>query len=194
MKSMQSLRFISLCVFLVVYGVAAPALAASQNQSVSLGEAARHLRAQQKPVRPGAKVWTNDDVPTLPTFGVNVVGELPPSVAEAGKETKPAAGAKEDQKGVEASLADEKTHLDAVSKELDLLQRELTLDEQQFYSNPGNATDVQGKAKLDAQKDQIAAKQQEVQQSKDKIADLEAKLAKLKAAPPAAPATPQPQP
>jgi hypothetical protein len=177
---------------------AVPAAVQANNQNTSLGEAARRLREQQKPVKPGTKVWTNDDIPNLPLFGVNVVGSLPESLMPE-KDSKGSADAGKDvekqRKDAEAALADAKAHLDAVTHELELLQREESLDEQQFQSNPNNASDAQGKAKLDAEKAAIAAKQQEVQQAKDKVAEAEAKAAKLKGTTPTnppAPSSPQP--
>jgi hypothetical protein len=198
MKTMRSISVAALCALAVL--VAFPASAQSAVQKISLGEAARRLREQQKPPQKPAKVWTNDDIPRLSVFGVNVVGPIPESLtkpAEEGQEAAP--GSAEDtekqRKEVEAALAEEKARLDTATKELDLLQRQLTLDQQQFYSNPSYQADTAGQARLDASRAQIAAKQQEVQQAKDKVAELEAKLAKLKAPAPANPApTPQPQP
>jgi predicted RNase H-like nuclease (RuvC/YqgF family) len=195
MVNYRSLRFaaltaiVSLCVF-----HAAP-LARGQGKGVSLGEAARRLREQHKPSGKAIKVWTNEEVSTLSPFGVNVVGPIPESLtkdssgAPAKKEDEAPASAEareKELKDAEAALAGEKAQLETLTKELDLQQRDLSLFQQQFYSNPGYNSDSEGKAKLDAMNAQIAANQGEIQKSKDKITELEAKIAKLKA--PAAPA------
>lgn len=194
MRSDHAIRAAALCGLAALGAPAAPSLARGQGQRVSLGEAARRLREQQKPAAHAAKVWTNEDIPKLPTFGVSVVGPPPESLTQETTKPATAGDAAKQITGVEAELAQEKARFAALSKELDLLQRELALDQQQLYSNPGYASDAQGKARLDGQSASIAAKRVEVQQSKDKVAELEAKLAKLKAAAPGMPTTPPAQP
>jgi hypothetical protein len=196
MRFLARLRLAAICAVTAIFAFGGAAGARTQRQNTSLGEEARRLREQQKPVRPGTKVWTNDDIPSLPVFGVSVVGQLPESLT-SDKDSKSAGDKDKDtekkSKDAEAALAEAKAHLDAVTHELDLLQREESLDEQQFLSNPNNASDAQGKAKIDAEKTHIAAKQQEVQQAKDKVAEAEAALAKLKGSAPAnPPSSPQP--
>jgi predicted RNase H-like nuclease (RuvC/YqgF family) len=199
MRNYRAMRLAALCALMALCAGAAPQLARGQSKTVSLGEAARRLREQHKPSGKPIKIWTNEEVVTLSPFGVNVVGPIPesltkdsseaPAKKEEGAPASPEAREKE-LKEAEASLAEEKTQLDTLTKELELQQRDLSLFQQQFYSNPGYNSDSDGKAKLDAMNAQIAAKQGEIQKSKDKIAELEAKIAKLKT--PAAPASPSP--
>ena len=201
MRAIRSFGLIALCAGAGLYILTAPSFARDQQQATSLGEAAKRLREQPKPAKRAPKVWTNEDIPLLPAFGVNVVGPLPESLTEekqaSGEAAAPSADEEKQRKDLEAALALEKAHLDTLLKEQDLLQRDLALKQQQFFSNPNYAVDAQGKAELDALSGQIAAKQQEVQASKAKVAEMEAKLAKLKPAapakPPAAPNPPQPQ-
>jgi uncharacterized coiled-coil protein SlyX len=199
MVKYRSMRLAALCTVVVLCAGVAPSFARGQEKLVSLGEAARRLREQYKPSGKAIKVWTNEEVATLSPFGVSVVGPIPESLT---KESSGAPAAKEGQasaspearekelKDAEAALVEEKAHLDTLTKELDLLQRDVSLFQQQFYSNPGYNSDSEGKAKLDAMNAQVGAKQQEIQQSKNKMADLEAKVAKLKAAAAPAPQSP----
>jgi predicted RNase H-like nuclease (RuvC/YqgF family) len=193
----RSMRLAALGAVAVLCAGFAPSLAHGQEKPVSLGEAARRLREQQKPSGKAIKVWTNEEVAHLSIFGVNVVGPIPESLtkesseAPATKESEAPASVEareKELKDAEAALAEEKSQVDTLTKELDLLQRDLALFQQQFYSNPGYNSDSEGKSKLAAMNAQIAAKQQEIQKSKDKITELEAKIAKLKA-----PAAPTPQ-
>jgi len=108
--------------------------------------------------------------------------------AAAAPGEKPAApGADADQKTqASAELAALKLQVADAQKGLELVQRELALQQDTYFSNPDHARDIAGKAKLDGTQQQVADKQQEVN-------DLKARLAALQAsgsAPPAAPAAP----
>ena len=65
-----------------------------------------------------------------------------------------------------------KQQLEAAQKELDLLQRELPLERQNYYSNPDYVHDTAGKAKLDRLNQQIADKQQEIDSLKARLSSL----------------------
>jgi cell division protein FtsB len=199
MVKYRSMRLAALCIVVALCAGVAPLFARGQEKPVSLGESARRLREQYRPSGKAIKVWTNQEVSTLSPFGVSVVGPIPESLtketsgAPAGKESQanasPEAREKE-LKDTQAALVEEKARLDTLTKESDLLQRDASLFQQQFYSNPGYNSDSEGKSKLDAMNAQLGAKQQELQQSKNKVADLEARIAKLKV--PAAPAPQSP--
>jgi len=70
--------------------------------------------------------------------------------------------------------AETQTRLDSAEQELDLLQRQLVLDQDTYYSKPNYARDTAGKARLDA-------KLQQVQNLKSEIERLKGKLAASKA-------------
>ncbi len=61
------------------------------------------------------------------------------------------------------------TKIDSVEKELKLLQREFDLDQSAYYSKPNYAADASGKAKLDAEQQQIASLQSEIDRLKDEL-------------------------
>jgi len=99
---------------------------------------------------------------------------------------------KEEAKRLAEEVAKAKEKLTQVQNELDLLQREFSLDRETLYSNPGYAGDSAGKSKLDALQQQITGKQQDVSNAKTRLAELQEQLAKLAPAESAAPASPQP--
>jgi len=163
------------------------AAAQTQNQQTSVAEAARRAREQRKNAPKAAQVWTNDNLVSLSGAAVSVIGipAQPPARVEADAEAKkPAGGAAEDKeqdlKKAEAKLAEAKKGLERDEKELDLLQRDLLLQRQQYYTSPDYASDTEGKARLDSLAGQIEGKQGEVQRDKEKIAALEKKVEDLK--------------
>lgn len=168
---------------------------AEQQQEVSVAELARRLREQKKPAAKAGRVWTNDNLPEASVAPVNVVGRTaqappatpaeteaagPEAAAAAGEGAKSADKEKEkDRAAAEAELTQEKQHLETAKHELDLLQRDFNLQRQQFYSDPGYASNSAGKAALDGLASQVEAKRQEVQQTEQKIAALGSKLESL---------------
>ncbi|MGH9703052.1 MAG: hypothetical protein ACRD4K_06725 [Candidatus Acidiferrales bacterium] len=167
-------------------------------QQPSLGEIARRLREKKKEAPKPAHVWDNDNIPTTPG-AVNVIGTPPPPPApakgEAGQGTTPAATAAEKEADqlkniadTQAALLEAKTNLQNLQSDLDLMSRQLLLDQQQYYGKPDYASDRDGKAKLDFEAAQVATKRQDVAAAQSKIDELQARLDDLKASP--NPATP----
>ena len=60
--------------------------------------------------------------------------------------------------------------LDAAEQQLNWLQREFALDQAAYYSKPNHADDATGKAKLDAEREQIQFLQSEIERLKDQVA------------------------
>jgi uncharacterized coiled-coil protein SlyX len=189
----------------------------SQTQSVA--DAARRAREQKKAAdKQPSPVITNDTLkpaaPVAPTTEAPApppaltqspdAAPAPPSAPSAqspadsssaadaqalGAPASPAAEADPKSKD-SAEVAAQKHQLADAQKELDLLQRELTLEQDNVYSKPNSASDTAGKAKLDDITQQLAGKQQAVEALK---ARLEALLESAGAAAPAKPPAP-PQP
>jgi hypothetical protein len=161
----------------------------SQDSSESVVEAARRARENKKKAAARPAPVITDDVlkPATPSTVVSATAELPrmpgappsdaqinspntnaPAAKASGEpspaaESTPAAGDKTEQ----AKL---KQQLEAAQKELDLLQRELALERDNYYKNPDYIHDTAGKAKLDGLNQRIADKQQEVQGLKARLA------------------------
>ncbi|HXT74087.1 MAG TPA: hypothetical protein VN785_09570 [Candidatus Angelobacter sp.] len=178
----------------------------SQQSSQSVATAARKAQQKEKEAPKSKTVWTNDNIPNTPG-GLSVVGQLASSstsTAATSAESAPAAAnANAPTEGDKEKLAPERAkalsdleaarkQLDSVKTDLDIAQREYSLDSAQLYSTPDYSKDQQGQAKVDAEKAAIATKQQAVDAAQKKVDDLEKLLKSLggeeKAAPPTAPA------
>jgi type I restriction-modification system DNA methylase subunit len=206
MKLMRTALTMVACSLLAWTLVTAAAAAQEKEQKPSLGDVARRIREQKKGQAKSARVWDNDSIPKTPNT-VSVVGQaVEESPAEAAKtsEAKPPGTKAGDQTlkdvaATQAAILDAKNNLANLLTDLDLLQRQYSLDQQQFYGKPDFASDKEGKVKLDAEAAQVDAKRQEVQDEQQKIAELEQKLNELKTsqssekpAPPEKPEQPYP--
>jgi hypothetical protein len=179
----------SLAAWIAILGPGAPsifALPAHDAQSAaSVADAARKARNEKKEPTKTAKVYTNDDVVGL-TGDISVVGirpEAPPTpvkaadaAAPAQKPAAPQAAQKDEAYWRKAFAADRKTLADD-SKELDVLQRELNLKQEQYYSNPNTALIQQNtRQDIDDSEKQIETKKQDVAKDTQAISDLEDQL------------------
>jgi len=154
---------------------------AQQRQSVA--EASRKARQQKKGASqaPG-KVFTNDNIDAV-TGTINVVGITPeatPAPDAAAKDEK-ADKEKDKDKKDEAywrkRFADARGRLKSAQHELDILQRELSLQQQQYYSDPNKALRQQNdRSDINNQMKAINDKKQEVEKYKQALADLEDEL------------------
>jgi hypothetical protein len=174
----------------------APPQPAQQSQSGEqqrqdpVAAAARRTREQKKDQPKAARVFDNDNIPATPG-GVNVVGQSAPAAGDsanpptADQGATPAsippnaanAGTAPDSAGLSTELNTAKEHLQSLQKDIDILQRTLTLDQQMFLIKPDHDSDRAGAAKLKDEQDQIADKQQEAADAQKKVDDLQAKLA-----------------
>lgn len=163
----------------------------SSSQESPLAAAARRAREERKqqPAAKTARVWDNDNIPTIPA-NLNVVG--PASEAtdnsagapSADQGAAPAAPADKDAIGKDLGAA--KDHLQNLQTDLDLLQRTYTLDQQSYYGKPDYASDPDGATKLKGEQASIDAKQQEIEDAQKKIGDLQSQFNTASAAKPAA--------
>jgi hypothetical protein len=159
------------------------------SQAQSVAEAARRARQDKKTSKPASrasKVITDDDLSRTAKSaeGVNV-GAPPKLETQPPSESAVAATEAADQiddsgkadvkKGDDPEITKAKEDLAKASKELDLLQRELALDQDTFYSNTDYVHDRAGQTKLANQQQQINVKQQEVSALKAHLQELEAK-------------------
>ncbi|MBI3668507.1 MAG: hypothetical protein HY237_01805 [Acidobacteria bacterium] len=151
-----------------------------------MAEAARKAREQKKALPKPAKVFTNDNLPSV-SGAVNVVGSAPPAAAPEAVGDKPAATeeqvAKEKEKETKGEAAWRKRFAEARGrlrtgeKELDIMQRELNLQQQQYYSDPNKALRQQySRSDINNLTKAIADKKQEVAQLKQALSDLEDEL------------------
>jgi hypothetical protein len=161
-------------------------------QSQSVADAARRARDQKKEqkkkiAKSASKVITDDDLDTKNfkpgAEGLNV-GSSPKSdteppraaaVASAEAADKRAAAVATDsgrKPGEDPESAKLKERIAQVQRDLDLLQRAFSLDQDSFYSRPDYSRDTAGKAKLDSERRQIDEKQKELDELKTRLAAL----------------------
>jgi hypothetical protein len=187
MRITHSLRIpatlLGMCLCLPLLATTRP----QDDQSASVADAARRTRDKKKsPSTKSAKVITDDDldrrsfVPGQEGLNVGATPKLetePPSpqaVAAAEASDKAA-----EQANLKASadqdkeIAKLKLQVAQGEKDMDLLGRQLSLDQDSYFANPNYAGDADGKAKLDSEKQQINDKQQEVERLKTRLAALE---------------------
>ncbi len=159
--------------------------AQQQQQQDPLAEAARRARDQKKDQPKAAKVWDDDSIPTV-TGTISVVGQAAPAnAANAPTTDQGNAGTPGQANGAGApagsnaaanpELEMAKEQLQSLQKDLDILQRKFTLDQQMFLSKPEHDADREAAASLKGEQDMIATKQQEVADAQKKVDDLQAK-------------------
>jgi hypothetical protein len=186
----------------------------SASSDASVADAARRARDQKKNAAKSSKVITDDDLdrhvfkPGQAGFNVMAPPEMetqPPSagaVAAAEAADKASDGdADKEAAAQDADTAKLKSQIAQGEKDLDVLRRQLALDQDSYLSNPDYAHDTTGKSKLDSEKQQINDRQESVERLKTHLAALEElkshrKPARKKAAVPAPqtenpPSTPQ---
>lgn len=158
----------------------------SGSQSDSLGDAARKARAQKKHPGKPAKVFTNDDMgrfkdtpsaiayqPARPLGRTELPKEPKVGSPQYGNE-----GKKEEASWRAKFAAARKTLADDM-RELDILQREFSLKQQQFYQDPNAALKQQySRDDLNKTQGEIDTKKQAVERDKQALAELEDELRK----------------
>jgi hypothetical protein len=204
-------RFISprLAVAALIASVFVPVALPAQpqdSQSQSVAEAARRAREKKKASAKPAPVITEDNLkpatPDMQPTNASAPVQTPdasgkPAAQRAPGDAKAPAGGPasaaskdSDQKAKSlAELARLKQQLADGQKDLDILQRELVLEQDNVYSKTNYQADTAGKAKLDDIKQQISDKQQTVEDLKTRVAALQESLgnsvpAEAPAAPP----------
>jgi hypothetical protein len=185
-------RFVSmrLAVSVVLASALLPAVAFTQSQdSQSVAEAARRAREQKKTPAKPAKVITEDDVKPFtpaaseaaPASGTQASPAVNTSAAQA-----PGGSAAPDAKDEKSSkeIADLKEKIKQAQSDLDLLQRQLSLEQDNYFSKSDYTHDTAGKAKVDGLKLQVGDKRQELDGLKARLAELHPPPAAPPAAPP----------
>jgi hypothetical protein len=186
----------------------------SQNQSVA--DAARRAREQKKAAaKQPAPVITDDTLkrsapaaqaanepsPAPTSQAVPAAAPVPAAQPPADSSSAPAANAAplpaeqpttaaevKKKANDSAELAALKQRLADAQKGLELLQRELSLQQDTYTSNPDHSHDTAGKAQLDDMLQQITGKQQAVDALKAQLAALQSAAS---SAPPTPPNPPQ---
>jgi len=182
MHSSALLRISALSALLCVAAFTAPAQQEPAQPSTGdpVADAARKARAEQKTAPKPKKVFTNDDIPsaappsTASTSATgNTAGQAQADADAAQKADDPENDPKKEaywrkqSKKVRAKLA-------TAEQELDVLQRELSKDQVQYYPDPQKALMQQyNRSDINAKTAKVDAKKAEVESLKQQVADLE---------------------
>lgn len=192
-----SIRSVSLLPTVLLLGAAVswPAIARSQDssQDSSVANAARRSREKKKATSNAnasktTKVITDEDLDKK-NFqpgqeGLNVGAspmaetEAPGAKAVAAAEAADDAAQKDEAKDAAeqgAKIAKLKLEISEAENGLDFAQRQLALDQDAYFSKTDYARDTAGKAKLDAEKQDISDRQQQVEKLKARLAAEESK-------------------
>jgi enamine deaminase RidA (YjgF/YER057c/UK114 family) len=164
-----------------------PATAFAQSQdSQSVADAARRAREQKKPPAKPAKVITDEDLkpaaqsnPATPGSTDASAASAPPASNTASTtsavtapvaSSSPAPDAKDQKDSKE--VTELKAQIKQALADLNLVLREQSLEQDNFYSNTDYVHDTAGRAKLDEIKQQAGDKQQELDRLKARLAEL----------------------
>lgn len=185
---------------LCVAGLSGYAAQGSSQQSSSqqtgdpVADAARKAREQKKDAPKPKKVYTDDDVrpasPEKPTVQ-NATASTPATAGAGGATAATAAGAakaedatkpEEDpnsEKAWRKRFAEQHAKIARVEKELDVLQRELSKSQVQYYTDPQKAmTEQNSRTEVNAKTAKIAEKKKELEQLRQELDDMETQLRK----------------
>jgi hypothetical protein len=190
---LSNVRFCFLLTALALssFGFLSAAQAQPQSDSPSVADAARRAREQRKNAAKPARTLTNDDLPAAPA----ATAQPPTSPSDAAAEDRaksesetstsgktpagdaaPASDSTKKKSEIEAAIKRAKGELAQAQTELDLLQRKAVLDSDSFYAQTDYAHDTDGKARLDANAQQVNDKKSQVEDLKAKVAALLAQL------------------
>ena len=158
------------------------AVFAQSEDAPSVAEVARRAREQKKTQAKPAKVITEDDVKPVarsnsatpaPSEAATASGApaQPASSAASTASSSPAPDAKDQQDSKE--VTELKAQIKQVHGDLDLLQREQSLEQDKYYSNTDYVHDTAGKAKVETLKQQVSDRQQELEHLKTRLAALQ---------------------
>ena len=165
----------------LLFGSPSLRLPAQDQSAGDVAAAARKAREQQKASPKPAKVFTNDDFPAVNT------NASPSTPAEASAENKKEGTLNTQEKDLENDPKSEvywrkrfqKIHdrIATAEKELDVLQRELNVNQVQYYPDPQKTlaqeytrADIQEKTvKIDAKKKEIESLKQELSNLQDDL-------------------------
>ncbi|HWP85532.1 MAG TPA: hypothetical protein VNN17_10105 [Terriglobia bacterium] len=156
----------------------------------SLAELARQARAKKQAAPGAVKTYTNDDIPVAtisaapavaPAAGTQAAAaaEAPEGAPPAAEEAAapPAPSLADLEKEYRQKFAALRDQLALEEKRLDVMQRELNLAQQQYYSDP-NVTlrEELTRAAINKRTAEIEAQRATVEKAKQAIADLEDEL------------------
>jgi hypothetical protein len=159
--------------FVAASAFAAIHVAAQDTQDApSVAEAARRAREQKDAAaaKP-AKVITNESLPPAPTPDPSAAPAVNPNPPAPAADQGSSDAADNDAEGKKKAVDELKQQIADKQKSVDLLQRELALEQDNFYSKQDYQRDAAGKQKLDSMQSDLKTQQGELAALKAKLAD-----------------------
>lgn len=164
-----------------------PVAFAQSQDSQSVAEAARRAREKKKDASKPVKVITDETLdvkkgdvqsaaaeqpkmPGAPTSNPQGANAANPQAAPAAATANATKDGEKPKEPKEVTALREQ--IKQAASDLDLLQRQLRLDQEALYSKYDYKSDTAGIAKVDGEKQQVADKQQALDDLKAKLADL----------------------
>lgn len=190
---MRKLRVFSALALLFVPLVFSAVAYGRQDQSQSstgdpVADAARKAREEKKVAPKPKKVFTDDDV--APRATAPAPPPAPSGAAPTGNATSATALARQAKAGAEQQkedpnsesvwrkrFADQRRKISDAEAELDVLQREASKADLQYYSDPQKAMVEQfTRDEINKKNEKIAAKKKEIENLKQQLSDMEDQL------------------
>ena len=190
---MRNLKIVAAFALLSTPLVFAGVAFAQQDQSQSttgdpVADAARKAREEKKTAPKPKKVFTDDDVapraaapsPAPAPSAIAPTGSATPAVALA-KQAKAGAEQQKEDSNSEAAwrkrFADQRRRVSDAEAELDVLQREASKADLQYYSDPQKAMNEQlTRNDINEKNDKIAATKKKIADLKQQLSDMEDQL------------------
>jgi predicted RNase H-like nuclease (RuvC/YqgF family) len=145
-------------------------LAAQESQdAASVADAAKRAREKKEAATKPVNVITNDQIPSVPTADAGALNAPQAGTSDSDK-IAGTGGAGDEKKNAETEAL--KKELKDKQEAVNLLQRELSLNRDTYYSNPDYQHDLGGKQKLDDLQANLNDKQNELNDLKAKLTEL----------------------
>jgi hypothetical protein len=147
-------------------------------KSDSVADAAKRTKEQKKTEPKATHVWNNDNIPKQGE-GLNVIGNAdqtparPDDQSSQGQQMTPQVAA-----AYQSAIQQLKDRVTALSQDLDIAQRKLSLDSDMYYGKTNYQDDKLGKAALDNESADVKAKKDQLAQAQGALAAAQARLAK----------------
>jgi len=188
---MHFFSFSRMTALFVVFGAAALVTPAQQDSSQQssgdpVADAARKARAEQKTAPKPKKVFTNDDIPSVPAAAAAPAPAPANKEQAAGTQTaEHITGKKEETPGGDKKgeaywrkrFGEIHQKIAQTQQELDILQRELSKDQVQYYNDPQKALMQQhDRSDINDRSSKVDSKKKELDALNQKLSDMEDEL------------------
>jgi len=155
-----------------------PSTSQTAPKSDSVADAAKRTKEQKKTEPKATHVWNNDNIPKQGE-GVNVIGNADQTPAlSADQSSQSQQMTPQVAAAYQSTIQQLKDRVTALSQDLDIAQRKLSLDSDMYYGKTNYQDDKLGKAALDTESADVKAKKDQLAQAQGALAAAQARLSK----------------